>query len=510
MEASFGHLQGQAKVRRKLDVRIIPWAWCIGVISYLDRTNLAFASVTLARDLGFDCATYGIASGLFFVGYGVFQVPSVDMYSRWGVPWLVGTVVMWGAVAVSFAAVRSRGAFFILRIVLGAVEAGTYPIILSWLSQFYDERSVGTAYSMAASSTALASVVGSPIAASILLLDGVMGFSGWQFLFMIEGVLSMTFGCYVFFFMPRRIEDVLDDDELRMLGHRRTGADGPHQERGSGHLMEVMRSWRPHYLGVVFALVLLSMYGCIFFIPLLINSFLAGTTASTYGGSTRTAASCDGEGGDGEAATSVVAVLLSAIPFATAAISMILIGKSSERTGERRYHGSISVLVGALLMGCLALATALGAPAVVLIVLLSSSAAGIWGVHAPLVSWPYAFLPPKQASAAFAVTNSWGSLGGFLGPSILGMLAQTTGSYSASLGFLAAGGVAAAIMLYLFDPPAAGKDAASAAEEHDRKQLLARHLNLKPEEADIVDSRREGRLGLGVGLAQAGRASAPP
>ena len=97
-----------------------------------------------------------------------------------------------------------------------------------------------------------------------------------------------------------------------------------------------------------------------------------------------------------------------------------------------------------------------------------------------------------------------------MGPSILGMLAQTTGSYSASLGFLAAGGVAAAIMLYLFDPPAAGKDAASAVEEHDRKQLLARHLNLKPEEADIVDSRREGRLGLGVGLAQAGRASAPP
>ena len=157
--------QAQARVRRKLDVHVIPWAWCIGVISYLDRTNLAFASVSLARDLGFSCATYGIASGLFFIGYGVFQVPSVGLYSRWGVPWLVSTVVMWGAVAVSFAVVRSRGAFFCLRVVLGAVEAGTYPIILSWLSLFYDERSVGTAYSMAASSTALASVVGSPIAA---------------------------------------------------------------------------------------------------------------------------------------------------------------------------------------------------------------------------------------------------------------------------------------------------------------------------------------------------------
>lgn len=472
--------QAQARVRRKLDVHVIPWAWCIGVISYLDRTNLAFASVSLARDLGFSCATYGIASGLFFIGYGVFQVPSVGLYSRWGVTWLVSTVVMWGAVAVSFAVVRSRGAFFCLRVVLGAVEAGTYPIILSWLSLFYDERSVGTAYSMAASSTALASVVGSPIAAVILLLDGVVGFSGWQYLFMIEGVLSITFGCYMFFFMPRRVEDVLDDGELRVLGHQPAKGgpgEGPGEDGGSGALMEVLRSWRPHYLGVVFALVLLSMYGCIFFIPLLINSFLAGEAATgVYGESPRPSTSCDGDQGDGEASASTAAVLLSAIPFATAAVSMILIGKSSERTGERRYHGSISVLVGALLMGALALAIQLGAPAIVLILLLSSSAAGIWGVHAPLVSWPYAFLPPNQASAAFAVTNSWGALGGFLGPSILGLLAETTGSYSVSLGFLAIGGVAAAIMLYLFNPPNTARST-SLATQDDRARLLARQTH---------------------------------
>ena len=209
-----------------------------------------------------------------------------------------------------------------------------------------------------------------------------------------------------------------------------------------------------------------------FFIPLLINSFLAGTTTtSVYGESTRSSASCDGEGGDGETATNVVAVLLSAIPFATAAVSMILIGKSSERTGERRFHGSISVLVGAMLMAGLALAIALGAPAAVLIALLSLSAAGIWGVHAPLVSWPYAFLPPKQASAAFAVTNSWGALGGFLGPSILGVLAQATGSYSASLGFLAAGGMIAAIMLYLFRPPVTVGEPITTIND-DREQLL--------------------------------------
>lgn len=262
--ATAGPSPAYTKVRRKLDTRVIPWAWCIGVISYLDRTNLAFASVTLARDLGFDCATYGVASGLFFVGYGIFQVPSVGMFLRWGVPWLVGTVVLWGAVAVAFATVRTRAAFFILRVLLGAVEAGTYPIILSWLSLFYDERSVGTAYSMAASSTALASVVGSPIAAAILLLDGVMGFSGWQFLFMIEGVVSMTFGCYVFFFMPRRIEDVLDEDEVRVLGHHGQAGGKRRDKADSGskdHLIAVLRSWRPHYLGVVFALVLLSMYG---------------------------------------------------------------------------------------------------------------------------------------------------------------------------------------------------------------------------------------------------------
>ena len=445
-----------AAVRRKLDSFVIPWAWAVGVISYLDRTNLAFASVSLARDLGFDCKTYGIASGAFFVGYGIFQLPSVSMFHRLGIPWLVGTIVVWGLVALTFAAVRSRVGFIVLRVLLGAVESGTYPTILAYLSRFYDANAVGTAYSMAASSTALASVLGSPVAASILLMDGVGGFRGWQWLFMVEGAVSVTFGAYAFAFMPREMGDVLSDAEVRscdqeaVKGLTTIGR----RENAAAVMRQVLGSWRPHYLGCVFALVLLSMYGCVFFIPLLIHSFLAGsdTATSTTPTSGTGAASCDG-GEGAEGATNVAAVLLSAIPFGAAAIAMILIGKSSERMGERRLHGSVSVLFGAACMGGLALATALHAPAVVNILLLSLSAAGIWGVHAPLVSYPYAFLPKDQASVAFAVTNSWGALGGFLGPTILGVVAQSTGSYAISLAVPAAGAVVAAVMLYAFRPP---------------------------------------------------------
>jgi len=452
-----------AAVRRKLDSFVIPWAWAVGVISYLDRTNLAFASVSLARDLGFDCKTYGIASGAFFVGYGIFQLPSVSMFHRLGIPWLVGTIVVWGLVALTFAAVRSRVGFITLRVFLGAVESGTYPTILAYLSRFYDANAVGTAYSMAASSTALASVLGSPVAASILLMDGVGGFRGWQWLFMVEGAVSVTFGAYAFAFMPREMGDVLRDAEVRSCGGGGVPASGKgltttgRRENAAAVMRDVLGSWRPHYLGCVFALVLLSMYGCVFFIPLLIHSFLAGSDTATSTTSTTPtrgtgAASCDG-GEGAEGATNVAAVLLSAIPFGAAAIAMILIGKSSERMGERRLHGSVSVLFGAACMGGLALATALHAPAAVNILLLSLSAAGIWGVHAPLVSYPYAFLPKDQASVAFAVTNSWGALGGFLGPTILGVVAQSTGSYAISLAVLAAGAVVAAVMLYAFQPP---------------------------------------------------------
>jgi ACS family tartrate transporter-like MFS transporter len=447
-----------ARLRRSLDVRIVPWAFCIGLISYLDRTNLAFASIQLSRDLGFSCGTYGLASGLFFIGYGLFQVPSVSMFHRFGVPWLVCTIVVWGAVAASFALVRSSRTFFVLRIVLGALESGTYPIILAWLSTFYSERALGTAYASAATSTALATVVGSPIAATILLLDGVLGIAGWQWLFLVEGCVSVTFGMYVYCFMPRQIEDVLSGDEIRALhGENRSTSTGSTLKSHHDRLLAVLRSWRPHFLGIVFGLVMVSMYGCVFFIPLFIASFLAAdTTSSVYGDVERSNACSSEEHTD---TPNTVVVLLSAIPFASAAVAMVLVGKSSERLRERRFHAAIPVLLGSILMISLAVSMTLRAPATVNLVLLTLSAAAIWAFHAPFVSWPYEFFDKELASTCFAVINSWGALGGFLGPSMLGLLAEVTNSYALSLSILAAVLGVAAVMIYAFRLPTKSLDA---------------------------------------------------
>ena len=142
--------------RKRVDRKILPWVFSIGVLSYIDRTNLAFAAVELNRDLGYSCKTYGLGAGMFFVGYGLCQVPSVTLFEIFGIPWLALTVCVWGFVAASFSFLLSTSTvvFLILRVLLGMCESGTFPIILSYLSHFYSPEALGTAYSVAATSTA--------------------------------------------------------------------------------------------------------------------------------------------------------------------------------------------------------------------------------------------------------------------------------------------------------------------------------------------------------------------
>lgn len=187
----------QADAIRKVNRHLIPWFFALATVCYLDRTNLSFAAVQLSADLGFSCATYGLGAGLFFLGYS-FQVPSTMVTARLGAPlWLSATAIIWGLVAVCFSLTTSRTMFLSLRVALGLAECGTFPGIWLHLSKFYTERELGAAYATIATSTALAQVIGAPLAAGILSLNGLLGLRGWQWLFIFEGITTIVFAAFL-------------------------------------------------------------------------------------------------------------------------------------------------------------------------------------------------------------------------------------------------------------------------------------------------------------------------
>lgn len=189
-------------VDRKLNRHLIPWLFSLGVLCYLDRTNLSFAALELNRDLGLSCSTYGLGAALFFVSYALFQMPSTVACARLGAPvWLAGNIIAWGIVATLFAAANSVPAFLALRFLLGATEAAAFPGMWYHLSLFYPAEpgepgttGLGAAYAKVASCTALAQVLGAPLAAAILSMDGLGGLRGWQWLFLLEGGATVAFG----------------------------------------------------------------------------------------------------------------------------------------------------------------------------------------------------------------------------------------------------------------------------------------------------------------------------
>jgi len=434
-------------IRRTFDWHLLPWAFAIGVVSYLDRTNLAYAAVELNRDLGFTCETYGLGAGLFFVGYALFQVPSVGVFNSVGVSWLALTIVVWGVVAGSFALVRSKSVFLILRVLLGALESGTFPCILSYLSWFYAPQALGTAYAAAATSTAFAQVIGSPLAASILMLDGVMHIAGWQWLFLIEGLTSIVFGIVLYFHLPRNASAFLNQDDGEWLSRQENStqfyiekeASSRNWRRDVSRFIKVFLDWRSHYLGAIFFTIMQAMYGYVFFIPMIIHSFLYSSSSQDTDGEvadTSAPASCSGgEAEKGQQQSSVYVALLSMIPFTAASVAMIVVGKMSEIKNERRYHAFFSVILGALCMILLSLTLYLELPGLVSFVVLTLGAASVWSFHGPFITWPSEYFDRTSANLAFAIINSFGSLGGFLGPTVLGFLAEG-GSYSLALAIL--------------------------------------------------------------------------
>ena len=197
----------EADVIRKLTIRIVPFIMLLYFIAYLDRVNIGFASLTMNQDIQLSNAAYGLGAGLFFIGYFLFEVPSNLILHRIGARiWIARIMFTWGVISALMAVVQGPVGFYILRFLLGAAEAGFFPGIILYLSYWFPARNRAGITAMFMAAVPISTALGSPISGALLLMDGILGLHGWQWLFIIEALPAILLSFVVLKFLTDRPE----------------------------------------------------------------------------------------------------------------------------------------------------------------------------------------------------------------------------------------------------------------------------------------------------------------
>jgi ACS family tartrate transporter-like MFS transporter len=415
----------------KVSRRLVPFLIICYFVAYLDRVNVGFAALTMNQDLGLSQTAFGFGAGIFFIAYFIFEVPSNLLLERFGArKWIARIMLSWGILSGAMAFIpeiaRATGlgnenSFYLVRVLLGAAEAGFFPGIIFYLTLWfpteYRARIVG--YFMAA--IPLSTVIGAPISGVLLYLHGGLGLAGWQWLFIIEAVPAIILSGVVFFYLTDRPADAawLAPDERQWLAERLTLEQRQRVAIQDYSVTQALVNPRVLGLSMVYFGAVATNYGLSFFLPQIVKAFGLNTFLTT---------------------------LVSAAPYAVGLIGMVWWGRRSDRVVERRFHTAFPLFVAA---AGIAVSTVFDDPTLKMI---SLCIAG-FGIFACLpVFWtlPTAFLSGAAAACGIAVINSIGNLAGFAGPFAMGWIKDHTGSYTGGLLLLSGLGIiamGAALML---------------------------------------------------------------
>jgi MFS transporter, ACS family, tartrate transporter len=393
--------------------RLLPYLLLLYVIAWFDRVNISFAALQMNADLGFSSAVYGLGAGIFFAGYALFEVPSNLILARVGARrWIARIMVTWGLISVAMMFVQGPLSFYALRFALGVAEAGFLPGILFYLAQWFpkDERARAVSWFMIG--IPLSTVFGGPVAGLLLGLDGWHGLRGWQWLFVLEGLPAMIFGVVTWFWLPDTPRDVrwLSPDEQRHVEQRVAAEHAAVRERhaGSGSLRTALLHPTVWLLCFVLFACQCGSYGLTLWVPQIVKN-LSGLSDLMVG-------------------------FVSAIPYIAATAAMLWIGFSSDRSGERFLHVALPSFIGAAGFA----ASAFIASPVPAMAALTIAAMGDLCTRGPFWALPPRFLSGSALAAGIALINTFGSLGGFVGPTMVGYVRQATGGFTGGLLFLAA------------------------------------------------------------------------
>lgn len=392
---------------RVITWRLLPFLMLLYLIAYIDRANISVAALQMNADLGLTARMYGWGAGLFYVTYIIFEVPSNVILARVGARrWIARIMVTWGLVACGMAFIHSAGQLYVMRLLLGAAEAGFTPGIIYYLSRWFPSSNRARAMSFFYIAAALASVVGLPLSGALLKLDGVLGFAGWRWLFFVEGVPAVLLGFVVLKYLPDSPPDAkwLSVEQRAWLS--KTIADESSHAPGvhSGGWRQAFSDGKVWLLSLFWLSQAFGTIGVTLFLPQILKG-LSG-------------------------ATNFIVSLLSALPFLLACVLMYLNSRHSDATQERRFHLGIPLLISGVL---LAVSIATGNLTVTYLMLVA--AVGLnWAVTPVFWAVTTQYLAGGAAAAgAIALINAVANIAGVGLPPVMGYIKDQTGTYNYGL-----------------------------------------------------------------------------
>jgi MFS family permease len=406
--------------------RLIPLLCLLFLVNYLDRTNVAMAKLRMLADANLTDASYGTGTGLFFIGYCLFEVPSNLILQKVGARrWIARIMISWGIISACMMFTRGTTSFYLLRLMLGIAEAGFFPGIVLYLTYWVPSTHRTGAMAAFLTSTAISGLVGNPLGGLLMKMNGVAGLHGWQWLFLIEGIVPVLLGISILLF------PILPDSpakaswlpvEEREWIERELARD--ESQASSDHIASLWSAITDGRLWILSAtnfMLVSGLYGFIYWLPSIVKSISSISDARVG--------------------------LVSGIPYAVAAGAMVIIARRADRAGRPKFYGATSALVGSigLVLVCAMLKYSpglnWGLPA------FCFTAVGIFGALAPFWTIPTQYLKGNAAAGGIAIVNCFSALAGAFAPPLIGWTKQLTGSFTTGLMSLAGALALGAVLL---------------------------------------------------------------
>jgi MFS transporter, ACS family, tartrate transporter len=385
--------------------RLMPFLFLLYIVAYLDRINVSFAVLQMRGQLGLSDRAYGRAAGMFFAGYFFFQLPSNLVLEKFGVRrWISGLMVTWGVISCLMIFIRGPISFYGMRFLLGAAEAGFFPGMILYMKRWFPANARGRAVAWFMTANPIAGIVGSPVSGALLGISG-KGLSGWQWMFLMEGVPAIFLGATVYWVLSDSPKEAgwLKGEERAWLLDRLAREREAEPALQKGSFWEVLVSPRIWMLSLVYFGVATTMYGVTLWLPSVIRS-LSGLSYFLTG-------------------------MVSALPFLVTAIVMVLVGMRSDRTGERRWHTAVPAFVGAAAL----VAAGYGSSTLVVVACIGLALVCAESMVGPFWAMATSRMVGLSAAAGIAVINSLANLGGYYGPDIIGFFRKLNGGFRGGL-----------------------------------------------------------------------------
>ncbi|KVT72877.1 MFS transporter [Burkholderia ubonensis] len=406
---------------RKARARLLPFLVLMYVLAFVDRANVGFAKSVLQADTGLSDAAFAFGAGIFFVGYALFEVPSNLLMHRFGARvWMSRIMLTWGLVSACTAFVHDAASFYLLRVLLGIAEAGFFPGIILFLSNWFPARIRAQAMGLFYFGLPLALVLGSPVSGWLLDLPMPFGLHPWQGMFAVEGLAASMVGAIAFFYLTDRPADArwLSADERAALAATLGDEDAHKRAHGPASVAAALRDPRVLFFSAIYFAIQVSVYGVVFYLPTRIAGLTGGHVGTAVG-------------------------FLTAIPWCAAIAGTFVVTRRADRSGRHRAWAAAMLALAAAGIA----ASALGTSLPVVLVAFCVAATGFVAVQPLFWTLPTGYLGGAAAAGGIAFINSVGNLGGFVAPNLKSVAERVAGHPQAGMLTLALFGCVGAVLL---------------------------------------------------------------